>query len=369
MEIAHVLELWQLEEPVPAERDRVFNMSMDFQFPFVERDFGADAEVEDGEIMHLMLARRKPVLGTDGWLFLAGHFAGPPFLRSDVRFLHWEKLTDFASIYTPFTQLFRASDIIKGGHRQVEQFDVKIRLRCVATTNNMQAKTVLVIEDDSAIRQGIIDALQFAGYSTLHSGDGAQGLAQALKANFDLLMLDLILPGASGFDILKQVRENRPTLPIIILTARGEEADRVNGLRLGADDYVVKPFSVREVLARVEAVLRRSPERPESVGNIKVPCGTIDLARREIRYSGGDRCELSEREVELLRYLASHPGRALSRDEILVRVWRLDPKGITTRTIDMHVANLREKLRDDPEKPEVLLTVRGRGYMFGPGTK
>jgi len=233
----------------------------------------------------------------------------------------------------------------------------------------MQTKTVLVIEDDSAIRQGIVDALQFAGYATLQAGDGTQGLAQALKASFDLLMLDLILPGASGFEILKQVRENRPTLPVIILTARGEEADRVNGLRLGADDYVVKPFSVREVLARVEAVLRRSPERPESVPALKVPCGTIDLARREIRYAAGGRCELSEREVELLRYLASHPGRALSRDEILARVWRLDPKGITTRTIDMHVANLREKLRDNPEKPEVLLTVRGRGYMFGPNAK
>jgi DNA-binding response OmpR family regulator len=229
----------------------------------------------------------------------------------------------------------------------------------------MQSKTVLVIEDDSAIRQGIIDALQFAGYRTLHAGDGPSGLAQAVKATFDLLMLDLILPGASGFEILKQVREHRPALPVIILTARGEEADRVNGLRLGADDYVVKPFSVRELLARVEAVLRRSAERPEAVAKLEIPCGTIDLARREIRYAGGGRCELSDREVELLRYLASHPGRALSRDEILARVWRLDPKGITTRTIDMHVANLREKLRDDPEKPRVLLTVRGKGYMFG----
>jgi DNA-binding response OmpR family regulator len=231
----------------------------------------------------------------------------------------------------------------------------------------MTSKTVLVVEDDSPIRQGIVDALQFAGYVTLQAGDGTTGLSQAIRATFDLLMLDLILPGVSGFEILKQVREHRPTLPVIILTARGEEADRVNGLRLGADDYVVKPFSVRELLARVEAVLRRSAERPETVGKLEVPCGTIDLARREVRYGGGGRCELSDREVELLRYLASHPGRALSRDEILARVWRLDPKGNTTRTIDMHVANLREKLRDDPEKPEVLLTVRGKGYMFGNG--
>ncbi len=233
----------------------------------------------------------------------------------------------------------------------------------------MEHKTILVIEDDSAIRQGIVDALEFAGYSTLQAADGNQGLRQALKATFDLLMLDLILPGAGGFEILKQTREARPTIPIIILTARGEEADRVNGLRLGADDYVVKPFSVRELLARVEAVLRRSPERPSAVSKFTLPCGTVDLARREVRYQKGDRCELSEREVELLRYLASNPGRAISRDEILTRVWRLNPKRLETRTIDMHIANLREKLRDDPDKPQVLLTVRGQGYMFGSAGK
>src|SRR5262249_49545125 len=148
---------------------------------------------------------------------------------------------------------------------------------------------------------------------------------QALRANCDLLLLDLVLPGHSGFEILKAVRGARSTLPVIILTARGEEADRVQGLRLGADDYVVKPFSVRELLARVEAVLRRSPERPEQVSSIKVPAGVVDLARSEIRYQNGQRCELSEREVQLLRYLASHAGRAISRDEILLRVWRLNP--------------------------------------------
>jgi len=233
----------------------------------------------------------------------------------------------------------------------------------------MHSRTILVVEDDSAIRQGIIDALEFAGYKTIHAAEGREGMSMAVKATFDLLLLDLILPGASGFEILKEMRQHRPTLPVIILTARGEEGDRVNGLRLGADDYVVKPFSVRELLARVEAVLRRSPERPEALGKIDVPCGTIDLARREIRYAAGNRCELSEREVELLRYLAMHPGRALSRDEILARVWRLDPKGITTRTIDMHIANLREKLRDNGSEPKVLLTVRGRGYMFGTQAK
>ena len=228
----------------------------------------------------------------------------------------------------------------------------------------MDTRRILVVEDDSAIRQGIADALTFAGYEVLQAPNGNDGMAQGLRATFDLLMLDIILPGPSGFDILKAVRAARPTLPVIILTARGEEGDRVQGLRLGADDYVVKPFSVRELLARVEAVLRRSPERPNHVNKIDLPHGTADLARSEIRFENGKRSELSEREVELLRYLATNPGRAISRDEILLRVWRLDPKRMATRTIDMHVANLREKLRDDAENPRVLLTVRGKGYMI-----
>jgi DNA-binding response OmpR family regulator len=232
----------------------------------------------------------------------------------------------------------------------------------------MDAKKVLVIEDDSAIRRGLVDALQFSGYEVLQAGNGNEGMTQALRATWDLLLLDLILPGHSGFEILEAVHQARPTLPVIILTARGEEADRVKGLRLGADDYVVKPFSVRELLARVEAVLRRSPARPNRVARIPLPAGLADLARCEVRFNDGTRQELSEREVELLRYLAAHPGRVISREEILQRVWRLDPRRLETRTIDMHVAHLREKLRDDSEEPKVLLTVRGRGYMFAQGS-
>ena len=228
----------------------------------------------------------------------------------------------------------------------------------------MSSRRVLVVEDDSAIRRGIADALQFAGYEVLEAGNGNDGLAQSLRATFDLLLLDLILPGHSGFEILQAARTARPTLPVIILTARGEEADRVQGLRLGADDYVVKPFSVRELLARVEAVLRRSPERPNHVSKIPVPRGVADLARCEVRFDNGQRSELSEREVELLRYLAANAGRAISRDELLLRVWRLNPKRVETRTIDMHIANLREKLRDDPAEPKVVRTVRGKGYML-----
>jgi len=227
----------------------------------------------------------------------------------------------------------------------------------------VNTQRILVVEDDSAIRQGIVDALRFAGYDTLQCPTGTEGMREAARATIDLLMLDLILPGASGFDILQATRAVRPNLPIIILTARGEEADRVKGLRLGADDYVVKPFSVRELLARVEAVLRRSPERSNGASQFELRDGVVDFARCEVRFNDGTRCELSEREVELLRYLSQNAGRAISRDELLLRVWRLNPRRLETRTIDMHIANLREKLRDHAENQGVLLTVRGKGYM------
>jgi two-component system, OmpR family, alkaline phosphatase synthesis response regulator PhoP len=228
----------------------------------------------------------------------------------------------------------------------------------------MARQRILTIEDDPAIRRGIVDALRFAGYEALEAGRGRQGMAMALEREFDLLLLDLVLPECDGMEILGEVRKLRPTMPVIILTARGEEADRIRGLHDGADDYVVKPFSVKELLARVEAVLRRSAERPSDVTEVSIPQGRIDLARREVRFHDGRRQELSEREVELLRYLAANSGRAISRDELLAGVWRITPKGISTRTIDMHIARLREKLGDDPAEPAVILTVRGQGYMF-----
>jgi DNA-binding response OmpR family regulator len=223
---------------------------------------------------------------------------------------------------------------------------------------------ILAIEDDAAIRRGIVDALRYAGYQVFEAGRGEEGLELAVRGAYELLLLDLVLPGIEGLEILREVRRLRPTQPVIILTARGAEDDRVNGLRLGADDYVVKPFSVKELLARVEAVLRRSPERPSDVSQFEIPGGLADFARRELRFRDGERCELSEREAELLRYLAINAGRAIARDELLANVWRISPRGLSTRTIDMHVARLREKLRDDPASPQVLLTVRGKGYMF-----
>jgi len=228
----------------------------------------------------------------------------------------------------------------------------------------MPKQTVLVVEDDASIRRGIVDVLRFDGFVVLEAATGPAGLDAALKSECDLVLLDLVLPGMDGLEILREVRAARPTLPVIVLTARGEEQDRVKGLKVGADDYVVKPFSVKELLARIEAVLRRSPERPADLATVRFQGGTADLARREIRLDDGSRCELSEKEMELLRYLACNAGRAIARDELLARVWRISPTGVESRTIDMHVARLREKLRDDGEEPRVLLTVRGKGYMF-----
>ena len=232
----------------------------------------------------------------------------------------------------------------------------------------MKKQRILVVEDDGAIRRGICDALQFEGYATLEADRGDNGLEVALRGGYDLLLLDLVLPGCGGLEILAQVRAAHPTLPIIILTARGDEADRVEGLKLGADDYVVKPFSVRELTARVEAVLRRSPERPSDVSRLPVPGGSVDLDRQEITFDDGGRVDLSERERDILRYLAGNGGRAISRDELMARVWGIDPKGLNTRAIDMQIARLREKLRDDAAQPQLIRTVRGKGYVFGTGT-
>ena len=232
----------------------------------------------------------------------------------------------------------------------------------------MAQKQILVIEDDAAIRRGIVDALRFYAFNVIESGHGVKGLEMAVQSECSLVLLDMVLPGMDGLEILREIRKSRPALPVIVLTARGEETDRVQGLKLGADDYVVKPFSVKELIARVEAVLRRSPERPSDISEIPFHGGCADLARREVRYADGMRKELSEREAELLRYLAINAGRAISREEILTRVWRISAQGAETRTIDMHVVRLREKLRDDSGEPKVLLTVRGKGYMFSAGS-
>lgn len=228
----------------------------------------------------------------------------------------------------------------------------------------MSLGKVLIIEDDGAIRRGIGDALRFAGYSVEEAADGVDGLQAAMAIEPNLILLDVLMPKMDGFAVLSEIRRARPTLPVIMLTAKGEESDRVTGLRAGADDHVVKPFSVNELLARVEAVLRRSAERPHAVAKLQIAGRKIDLERREVTLDGGIRELMSERETELLAYLIANRGRAVSRDELLQRVWGLDPRGMQTRTVDMTVARLREVLRDDPASPRVIVTVRAKGYML-----
>jgi DNA-binding response OmpR family regulator len=194
------------------------------------------------------------------------------------------------------------------------------------------------------------------------------GLMAARRPGVSLVLLDLMLPKMDGMSVLRQLRQTHSTLPVIILTARGAEDDRVQGLQAGADDYVVKPFSARELLARVEAVLRRSAERPATVTDIRVGKATVDIERRELRRGADERQTLSETECTILLHLAAYPGRSVSRDELLSRVWGLSGGGIETRTIDMHVARLRAKLAaiNDNNEEAYIMTVRGKGYMLGP---
>ena len=224
----------------------------------------------------------------------------------------------------------------------------------------MGRTTVFVVEDDASIRRGLVDTLAAGGYATIESGHGTDALKIALSADYNLLLLDIMLPGLDGFSVLEELRKSRPALPVIMLTARGDEQDRVRGLKTGADDYVVKPFSALELLARVEAVLRRSAERATTVGMLELDGRTIDLEQRQINFEDGSQRDISEKEAELLQYLATSRARPVARAELLQHVWGLDPRGVETRTIDMHIARLREKLGD----ADLIRTVRGKGYQL-----
>lgn len=223
---------------------------------------------------------------------------------------------------------------------------------------------ILVIEDHPTIRRGLINRLRQNGFEVQTAVDYAEGLRMALAGDYDLLLLDLVLPGGSGLDILQRVRATSPALPIIILSAQGEEHERVRGLNGGADDYVTKPFSGIELVARIEALLRRVPGRPQPSMVIPIPGGRIDLSARSIYFDDGSQEDLSERESELVGFLVQERGRVVTRHEILSRVWRLNPDTLTTRTIDVHVGRLREKLRDDSTNPRIIRTQWGKGYQF-----
>jgi DNA-binding response OmpR family regulator len=235
----------------------------------------------------------------------------------------------------------------------------------------MPKARIVVVEDEPAIRRGVADALRLTGYEVAEAGDGPVGLQEAQSGGVDLVLLDLMLPKMDGFQVLAELRRVCPTRPVIILTARGGEEDRVRGLKMGADDYVVKPFSARELVARVEAVLRRTLRPCDEVNTVMLGRARIDLARREVKWSDSERGDLSETEAAVLKYLVANRERAVSRDELLGRVWGIGTAGLETRAVDMHVARLRAKLKDPSGKhtPEAIVTVRSHGYMAGPGLR
>ncbi len=226
----------------------------------------------------------------------------------------------------------------------------------------MPPPVILVIEDDLSIRRGMAAALRYASYEVREAGDGVTGSDLAVTGDLDLVLLDLALPRRDGIEVLRRIRREDPALPVIVVTARGAEEERVRGLELGADDYVVKPFSARELLARVEAVLRRSPGRPQPIRRLQLAAGEVDLDRGQVRLDGGASEELSKLEADVLRYLARSRDRIVSRDELLARVWQQKPHLVATRSVDMTIARLRKKLGD----PGVLVTVRGKGYRLNP---
>ncbi len=225
-------------------------------------------------------------------------------------------------------------------------------------------KRILIIEDDQAILRGLKDNLEFESYEVLTAVDGEQGYDLARNEKPDLIVLDLMLPRMNGYEICKQLRSEGRTTPILILTARGEEVERIRGLDLGADDYVTKPFSVPELLARVRAVLRRT-ERSGAlikVNLLQFDDVVVDFNRFEARNGEGE-LKLSRKEFGVLRLLAERDGEVVTRDELLDQVWGYDQYP-TTRTVDNHIASLRAKLERNPSEPRRLLTVHGVGYKL-----
>jgi len=230
---------------------------------------------------------------------------------------------------------------------------------------NKRSINILVVEDEEAIRSGLIDVFVFHGYDVDSAATGPGGLRKALTGKFDLILLDIMLPGMDGYEICNQIRARDRDQPIIMLTAKTSDEEIVQGLKLGADDYVTKPFSVQQLVLRVEAVLRRSQigiEQAKSIGlNNGVCIDTANLSGR----NGAESLAFTRREIEILCYLAAHSSRPVSREELLTKVWgyarNLD---IETRTVDIHIAKLRRKIEADPKNPASLTTVRGAGYRL-----
>ena len=220
---------------------------------------------------------------------------------------------------------------------------------------------ILIVDDEPEMLRGLEDNLQFEGYQTVTADDGKKGLALALSEAPDLILLDVMMPGMSGWDLCREIRKRGLDVPVIMLTARGEEVDRVLGLELGADDYVTKPFSLRELMARIRAVLRRPGPRQKfeefAFGSVRV-----HLRARQA-FKEGREVRLTRKEFDLLRYLVEHPGEVITRDRLLDEVWGYE-RFPTTRTVDTHILRLRQKFEDDPERPAHILTAHGQGYRF-----
>lgn len=225
------------------------------------------------------------------------------------------------------------------------------------------SKRILLVEDEPGLILTLSDRLIKEGYSVEQASDGQRGYERCLAENFDLIILDVMLPKKNGFDLLRDLRLAGNKTPILMLTARGQLVDKVVGLKLGADDYVTKPFEMMELLARVEALLRRAPT-PQSTSSEQYRFGTveIDFQRAEVRREGVA-VELSAREFKLLKYFIEHRGVIISRDELLNEVWGYDAVP-STRTVDVHIAWLRQKLETNPRHPQYILTLHGLGYKF-----
>lgn len=224
---------------------------------------------------------------------------------------------------------------------------------------------IIVIEDEPAIRDGLQNLFLFHGYRVSAFSDGPAGLKAALEEQAQLVILDVMLPGKDGFQVCQEIRAKKPSLPIIMLTAKTSEDDIVNGLKLGADDYIPKPFSLRILLTRVENLIRRAARDLEfeilAIGPWNISGRNLEAIRKE----GKKRAELTTREIDILQFLASRDFDSKTREELLSNVWGYrDASDIETRTVDIHIAKLRKKLEDDPKDPKYIVTVRGRGYRL-----
>jgi DNA-binding response OmpR family regulator len=221
---------------------------------------------------------------------------------------------------------------------------------------------ILIVEDEPAMVAGLRDNFEFEGYDVISADNGVSGLERALTDDPDLVVLDVMMPRMSGLDVCKQLKTKRPSVPIIMLTARGQEIDKVVGLELGADDYVTKPFSIRELMARVKAVLRRASPLASLPEVYKFSDVEVNIRGNEVLRAGKP-IELSSKEFALLAYFISHPAETLSRNRLLDDVWGYDNYP-NTRTVDTHIVHLRQKLELNPEEPRFILTVHGTGYKF-----